>query len=393
MKAYDYVLVGGGMAAEAAVQGIRRRDRQGSILMVSEELFPPYARPPLSKRLWMDERMEEIWLPGWQRHANVELLLNTRITRISRDSQVVDTAEGRQFAYGKLLLATGGHPRVIPGSSERVYYVGSLGEHIRLWKAVREPSQLLVVGGGFIGAEMAAVLSSQGHRVQWVIAEKEPFAGFFPPTLRERVASEYRGHGVSITTGELVSRFESGADGVTALFESGRQATAQAAVVGIGLALNDGLGIDASLSEGPGIVVDDGLRTVDPYIWAAGDVAVMRTAPHPMLHEDHAVTQGRMAGENMAGAQKRYTHVPFFYSDLYQFGYEAIGDCRTDLEMVEDWVNPGEEGVVYYLRQGQVVGVLNWNVWDGIPKARELLGAEKVWRPEELRGQIRNQGE
>ncbi len=393
MKAYDYVLVGGGMAAEAAVQGIRRRDRQGSILMVSEELFPPYARPPLSKRLWMDERMEEIWLPGWQRHANVELLLNTRITRISRDSQVVDTAEGRQFAYGKLLLATGGHPRVIPGSSERVYYVGSLGEHIRLWKAVREPSQLLVVGGGFIGAEMAAVLSSQGHRVQWVIAEKEPFASFFPPTLRERVASEYRGHGVSITTGELVSRFESGADGVTALFESGGQATAQAAVVGIGLALNDGLGIDASLSEGPGIVVDDGLRTVDPYIWAAGDVAVMRTAPHPMLHEDHAVTQGRMAGENMAGAQKRYTHVPFFYSDLYQFGYEAIGDCRTDLEMVEDWVNPGEEGVVYYLRQGQVVGVLNWNVWDGIPKARELLGAEKVWRPEELRGQIRNQGE
>ncbi|MDA8206158.1 MAG: FAD-dependent oxidoreductase [Thermaerobacter sp.] len=391
MTEYAYVVVGAGMACDAAIAGIRRRDRTGSILVVGEEPFPPYQRPPLSKQLWVDMRLETVFLGSWTRYSDVKLALGTRVSRIDRANRQIETDDGRRFGYGKLLLATGARPRTLAGDTAGAYYVGSLAEHIRLMKALAETRTVLVVGGGFIGAEMAAVLSMAGHRVTWTMIEPHPFAGFFPDDLAGHVTDAYRAHGVIIVPSGEVTGVESFASGIRAVMKSGPSLEADLAVVGVGVRPMDELAQAADLEVDGGIVVNDYLRTSDEHIWAAGDVAVMAPEKQPMWHEDHAVTQGRLAGENLAGASKPYTHRPFYYSDLYQFGYEAIGNCRTSHhDIVEDWVTPGEEGVVYYLDGGHVVGVLNWNVWNGVQKAETLMDSGRRYTAAELVGQIRN---
>lgn len=389
VERYDYVIVGAGMAADAAVAGIRRRDRKGSIAVVGEESFPPYQRPPLSKKLWTDMRLEEIFLKNSDRHQAV-LLLTSRVTALEPNQREIVTADGRTIGYGKLLLATGSRPRRLYGPDvNEVYYVGSLAEHVRLHRALSETRQVAVVGGGFIGAEMAAALSVQGHQVTWVVRETYPFEGFFPRRLAEHVVEEYLRHRVTIAAGQEVEEVSGNGGGVALKTNAGTIA-ADLAVVGIGVSANDSLAESVGLSQGQGIVVDQYLRTADPHIWAAGDAVVIGEGGRLMMHEDHALTQGRAAGENMAGGEKPYNHVPFFYSDLYHFGYEAIGECSTRLELVEDWVAPGSEGVVYYLEEDRVRGVLNWNVWDGIDNARQLIQSGETVAPADLIGRIRN---
>lgn len=388
---YDYVIVGAGMAADSAIAGIRRHDRQGTILVIGEEPFLPYQRPPLSKKLWTDMRLEEVFLHGTERYGAV-LAATTRATELNpRECQVI-LEDGRSVGYRRLLLATGAKPRRLSASTDSVYYVGSMMEHIRLYTALLEPRQVLVVGGGFIGAEMTAALSARGHQVTWALAEAYPFAGFFPEDLARRVAEVYRHHAVTIAAGVEVVSIESESRGIRAVTQAGEGLTAAVAVLGIGVTPCDELAQAAGLTCANGICVNEQLKTSDSNIWAAGDVAVM-DGESLMMHEDHAVTQGRLAGENLAGANKTYTHQSFFYSDLYHLGYEAIGNCSTALEMVEDWVVPGDEGVVYYCDRGRVQGVLNWNVWDGISTARELIADGQRYQSSDLIGRIRNAAE
>ncbi|PSR22858.1 MAG: monodehydroascorbate reductase (NADH) [Sulfobacillus acidophilus] len=390
MLQYDYVIVGAGMAADAAISGIRRRDPQGSVLVIGEEPFPPYQRPPLSKKLWLDMRLEEAFLNSWQRGRGVDWALHTRVVRLQPEQRQVQTDHEQVIGYGKLLLATGARPRRFADSPPSVFYVGSLREHVRLWSELAEPRSIVVVGGGFIGAEMAAVLSSRQHHVTWVMQEPYPFAGFFPDDLARHVQEEYRKHAVTILGHSDVRSISEESGEIHVVTQAGQNVTGELAVVGIGVTPNDDLAKTVGLSDGMGIEVDQYLRTANPHIWAAGDVAIMRPDLKAMMHEDHAVTQGRAAGENMAGAQKPYNHRSFYYSDLYHFGYEAIGECRTSHQVVEDWVVPHEEGVVYYLEDERVVGVLNWNVWDGIAKAQALIDGQRPVRTPDLIGHIRN---
>ncbi|MCY0899445.1 MAG: FAD-dependent oxidoreductase [Firmicutes bacterium] len=387
---YDYVIVGAGMAADAAIRGIRRRDPKGRMLVIGNEPYPPYQRPPLSKKLWLGMRMEEMWLESWRRHG-ADLWLNVRVAGLQPTDRRLTTEHGVSVNYGEVLLATGARPREWAETSPHVYYVGDVATHTRLYQALQEPRTVLVVGGGFIGSEMAAVLSAQGHRVTWLFPQSYPFEGFFPEPLAHHMAQEYQRHGVRLEPGSWVERVEDTDRGVVLHLKEGGAVHGDLVVAGLGSVFNDELAQSANIATGPGILVDRWLRTSAPHVWAAGDVAVSQESRLAMLHEDHAVTQGRLAGENMAGADKPYTHLPFFYSDLFQYGYEAIGRCETRYQTVEDWVVPNEEGVVYYLDQGQVVGVLNWNVWDGIPKARDIMTSDHPWEPADLRGQIRNQ--
>lgn len=386
MAEYQYVVIGGGMAADAAIGGIRRYDKDGAILVVSKESYPPYKRPPLTKGLWQTQRLEEVWLDQWHRQPGVRLLLNTRVTAIDRTLRTVHTQDGFDFGYQHLLIATGGRVKRLPGSQEHLYYPGDLEQHLALWSEVQEPHEVLVVGGGFVGAEMAAALSSHHQNVTWIVAEEHPFAGFLPSGLAKHVIHHYQQQGVQIVSQTVVKSSLSAAKGVLLETNRGRM-EADLAVVGIGTAPNDTLW---ESNQGDGIVVDDKLQTDDPYIWAAGDVARLSGEKRLMPHEDHALTQGRLAGMNMAGANRTYTHMPFYYSDLFHFGYEAIGACRTEFDIFEDWTRTYEEGVVYYLDKGQVVGVLNWNVWDGIKIAEQLIARHESVTPEVLRGAISN---
>jgi NADPH-dependent 2,4-dienoyl-CoA reductase/sulfur reductase-like enzyme len=163
-------------------------------------------------------------------------------------------------------------------------------------------------------------------------------------------------------------------------------------VAGIGIRPNDELARQAGLQVQNGIVVDEHLRTSATDIFAAGDVAnffhVMLGKRMRVEHEDNAVKMGELAGRNMAGADESYTHAPMFYSDLFELGYEAVGELNSKLEMATDWQDGFNKGVVYYLGNRRVRGVLLWNVWDKVPAARELLAEHGPFEAAELQGRL-----
>lgn len=390
---YPYLIIGGGMTANAAISGIRKHDKQGIIGVFSTERYPAYNRPPLSKKLWLEDRVEDIWCQPKGMPDGVEEHLATRIATIDVAAHTVVDAWGNVWEYGKLLLATGGSPRKLSGPDTGVCYYRTLDDYFSLYQALKPESQVVVIGAGFIGSELAAVLTTRGHRVTMIFPEEHLLSDKFPRDLSKYIERTYHEHQVKLvgqTNVASVSR-----QGRTFLLETsdGRTFNADVVVAGLGLLPNVELATDAHLEVSDGIVVDPKLQTSAPDVWAAGDVASFQlpfwSGRLRLEHEDAALTQGRLAGENMAGAGKPYTHLPFFYSDMFAFGYEAIGRLDSRLEVFSDWTTFGEEGVLYYLDQGQVVGVLNWNVWDRIPAARQLIASRtRVLHPKELKGRI-----
>ncbi|NMP23980.1 FAD-dependent oxidoreductase [Sulfobacillus harzensis] len=394
MRRYPYVIVGAGMAGMSAIRGIREVDPEGEILVVGDEPFLPYARPPLSKGLWRGAKLETLWESDLLSIGHLHYQLGSPVIDVDSDSRVIRTSSGFSAGYEKLLLTVGGRARQLPGSGEDIYYPGRLSEHLRLARRLDQgPSRVIVVGGGFIGSEMAAALSERGHQVVWIIHEHQPFGRIFPETLRKRLLSAYRDHGVEVITGTQVRTIESQST-PTVVTAAGCRIAGDVIVVGVGWVLNSALPQTTGLlmSGIPGISVDVYGQTQQRGIYAAGDIARVEGEFAPMMHEDRALVQGRLVGRNMAGARDAYATRPFFYSDIYSWGYEAVGHLDVRYEMVEDWTSLAEEGVVYFLDQKRLVGILNWNVWGQVPTARALLDAGRTWNAEDLRGQISNAG-
>jgi 3-phenylpropionate/trans-cinnamate dioxygenase ferredoxin reductase subunit len=393
-KSYPYVIVGGGMAAQAAIRGIRDRDPHGAIAVLSQDHFPPYARPPLSKALWKGDRLESVWRQWTAVQSGVDLYLDTDVVRLDPAAKTVEDRWGRVWSFGKLLLATGASPRRLPSDVPSLLYFRGLEDYLSLWQAAKSNGTFLIIGGGFIGAELAAALALLEKRVLMVFPETGILARLLPRDLSDNVTAYYREHNVEVLPGTTVEAFEPAGKVIRARLSSGATVDVHHVVAGIGVTPNAALAADAGLSVDDGILVDRQGRTDHPDIFAAGDVARI---PAPALggtlrveHEDNAVTRGRIAGRNMAGADEATDDLPFFYSDLFDLGFEAVGNLDAGLETVADWVEPYREGVVYYLRDRRVVGVLNWNVWDGVPAARALIQASEPVTPEDLRGRIRN---
>src|SRR5437667_87610 len=277
MLQYTYLIVGGGMTADAAAQGIREGAANGTIGLVGPGRNPPYNRPPLSKALWKGDPEESIWRKTAATGA--QLTLGRRVAAIDPRGHTATDDRGTAYRFAKLLLATGGLPRRLPAQSDAVIYFRTLEDYRRL-------------------------------------------------------------------------RVENG------------------------------------------IVVDAFCRTSQPDVYAAGDVA---NFANPALgdgtrlrveHEDNANAMGRVAGLNMAGRATHYDHLPFFYSDLFELGYEAVGDLDARLETVADWKDPFREGVVYYLRDGRVRGALLWNTWGQVDHARALIAEPGPFRSRDLKGRL-----
>ncbi len=379
MQHYDYLIIGGGMTADAAIRGIREVDAHATIGLVSAESDPPYNRPPLSKGLWKGKPLDKIWLKT-ERHG-VEMRLNCHIERIHPDSKRVITEDGEVLSYGKLLLATGGRPRLLPGSDENLLYYRTAKDYRRLRELTERHDKFTVVGGGFIGAEIAAALAMNGKQVRLIIRGDTINDHLFPHEIGQFLNNLYRQKGVELISGQDVTAIGR-CDNRLMVKTRGRngQSThefeAEAVVAGIGIVPNAELARDAGLYVDNGIWVDEFLRTSNPNIYAAGDVASFH---HPVLgrrrveHEDNALTMGRHAGRNMAGAAERYAHIPYFYSDLFEVGYEAVGELDADAEKVVDWVKPFEEGTIYYRKDERVRGVLYWNRWGQVDEGRKLI--------------------
>lgn len=390
MTNYDYLIIGGGMTAAAAVDGIREVDALGSIAVISAETVAPYNRPPLSKGLWKGDPLESIWRKTAGKPP--ELHLGSVIDEIVPGKKQVTDNKGNTFSYRTLLLATGGRPRRLPFDDDQIIYFRTLSDYQRLRTLTKTGRRFAVIGGGFIGTEIAAALAINGKNVVLIFPGQEIGERLFPRDLSQHVSGVYRQKGVELVPGDKVVTLEGRGNQRVLTTASGRPIVVDGVVAGIGMEPNIELAQAAGLSTHNGIVVDEFLRTSVPSIYAAGDVAEFYD---PTLakrvrveHEDNANSMGRSAGRNMAGAREAYDHLPSFYSDMFELGYEAVGEVDSRLETFADWKRLHEEGVVYYLKDERVRGVLLWNVWNQVAAARELIAEPGPFTRDNLKGRL-----
>lgn len=390
MAAYRYLIVGGGMTADAAAHGIRELDRDGTIGLVSAESDPPYNRPPLTKGLWKGEALESIWRKTGD--AAIDLHLGRRVTTLDLPARTVVDDRGDQHSYEKLLLATGAVPRRLPFGGDSVIYYRGLADYRRVRQVVDRGGTVVVIGGGFIGSEIAAGLAMNGCKVTMLFPEDGIGARIFPADLAKFLVGYYRDQGVAAKPGEQVAEIKGSDTGAVVSTKSGSTFNADAVIAGVGVIPDTDIAKVAGLAVEDGIIVDEHLRTSMPDVYAAGDVARFMS---PQLgrrmrveHEDNALTMGRAAGRAMAGDTAAYEHLPFFYSDLFDLGYEAVGETDSRLEMVADWKTPFREGVVYYLAGGRVRGVLLWGIFGKVDAARTLIAAGGALDAASVKGRI-----
>ena len=390
MTHYPYLIIGGGMTGAAAANGIRELDDAGTIGLISVEPEPPYDRPPLSKKLWDGKKtIDEIYvkLPG-----NVQPHFGRRVVALDPAARAVTLDDGANHTYGRLLLATGGDPRRLPFGGAAVNYYRTLADYRALRADADRGAGFVVIGGGFIGSEVAASLRKRGNDVTLVFPEAAICNRVFPARLGAYLNDTYREKGVEVLAESTVTDIEVGESGATVTLDDGRRLAADRVVAGIGIEPDVTVARAAGLGVDNGILVDERLQTTQPGIYAAGDVA---NYPDAMLgmrrrveHADAARAMGRAAGRNMAGAGEAYRYLPMFYSDLFELGYEAVGQCDSRLEVVEDWREEFKQGVLYYMQDGRVRGVLMIDVWEKVDEARKVIESGAVEDTTTLIGRI-----
>ena len=391
MPDYHYLIIGGGIAADAAARGIRELDTTRDIGVLTEEPDPPYNRPPLTKGLWKGDALDGIWRKTAD--AGVTLQLGKRVTKIDPKAKRVTDHRGATYAYGKLLLATGVRPRTLVAGGESVVYYRTLADYRRVREAADQHRRFAIIGGGFIGSELAAALAAAGCEVTLVFPDPGIGARIFPADLMRFVSQYFTDKGVRLLPGQSVLGLVKKGRNFAVRTLSGADVDAQLVVAGIGAQPNVELAEAAGLPSDNGIAVDDRLRAGHPDVYAAGDVAGVVSPVFGervrVEHEDNALAMGKYAGRAMAGADDGpYAHLPFFYSDLFDLGYEAVGDLDPRLQTVSDWKEPFREGVVYYLDGGRVRGVLLWNTWNQVDAARRLLAEKGPWDAGKLKGRL-----
>lgn len=379
MKHHKYLIVGGGMAADSAIHGIRKVDPSGAIAMICEELHSPYDRPPLSKSLWKGAQFESIWRS--QHNLDVALHIGKKIVNLDAANKTATDNTGNVYTYEKLLLATGGSVRRLPDSDENVIYFRTVNDYHKLRELCERGTDFVVIGGGFIGSEIAAALAMNNKQVTMIFPEAGIGARVYPPALSEYLNNYYREKGITLHVSDTVKSIRKAGAKVIVTSKNGIEIAADGIVAGLGIQPNTDLAEQAGLTIDNGIIVDELLRTSNPDIYAAGDVAnfysTLLQKRMRVEHEDNANVMGEMAGRNMAGQSNPYHYQPFFYSDLFDLGYEAVGELDAGLDIVEDWKEPFHKGVIYYLREGHVSGVLLWNTWNQVETATQLI-AEKA---------------
>jgi 3-phenylpropionate/trans-cinnamate dioxygenase ferredoxin reductase subunit len=396
-RLYSHIILGGGLTGAAAVEGIRQHDAKGPILLISAEPDLPYDRPPLTKQLWTGKKkVEQIFVQPQSFYTDhgVDLKLSTEVTELNVTSHTVRDSAGNPYRYNKLLLATGGTPRrlAIPGGDLKgISYYRTLRDYQQLRAAVTPGKSAVVIGGGFIGSEIAASLNINQVAVTIIFPQQWLVSRIFPEPLGRSLTDYYRSKGVTVFSEDTSTSIQQNGDAYLIQTRAGHQIRADIVIAGIGITPNIALAQAAGLKTGNGIIVNEFLQTSNLDVYAAGDVAFFPEAvlgPRRIEHWDNAISQGKHAGRNMAGANEPFTELPYFFSDLFEFGYEAVGEVDSSLTTFADWQEPNKTGVIYYLRDGRVRGAMMCNVWGKVDAARELIRKSAPVQVQELHNAI-----
>ncbi len=341
---YEYVLVGGGLACVWAAQNIRERDKEGKVVIIGDEPHPPYDRPPLSKNFLVNDDMSTddpySKFDDFYPKNQIELHTATKVTQIDRNAQTVTLANGTTFGYDKLLLATGSRARPlnVPGANRiGVFLLRHIEDALQIRQALGQSRRVAIVGAGYIGMETAASARARGLEVTVIEPQGHPWARFASEKLGRFLQSYYERQGVRFLLNEEVAAIEGeGENGPvqSVRTKSGQQVEADCVIVGIGVELNLDLAKAAGLDvdDKEGVRVNAFLQTSDPHIWAAGDIADFQdTAVGKQRHLEHflnAKWQGQAVGKIMAGEDKPYDQVPYFFSDEFDIHMVLRGDTQ-----------------------------------------------------------------
>ena len=394
-----FVIVGGGLAGAKAAETLRAEGFDGDVVLLGSEPDRPYERPPLAKGylLGKDTRDSVFVHPaGWYAEHNVDLRTGVTVAMIDPAAHLV-TFDAGTIGYDKLLLATGAHARRvdIPGAGlGNVFYLRTLPEADALRAAFTPDARVVIVGAGWIGMEAAAAARTAGSAVTIV----EPLPGalhrVLGPELGDKFADLHRAHGVTFRFEESAAEFLAAGPGSakvgTVVTATGAELPADVVVVGIGAVPNDGLAKSAGLDVDNGVVTDSALRTSDPDIFAAGDVA---NSYLPLLgrhlrvdHWSNALNGGKAAAKSMLGQPVEYNRVPYFYSDQYDLGMECSGLPLPGT--YDQVVYRGDTGslefIACWLNEGRLVAGMNVNVWDVTDDLQSLIRSGRPLDPARL---------
>ena len=386
-----YVVVGGGLAGGKAVETLREEGFTGPVVLVTAEEELPYERPPLSKGYLLGKEPRDqayVHDRDWYHERSVELRLGTRVVAIDRSAQEVVLDGGERVAYERLLLATGSAVRRldVPGSDlDGVLYLRELRDADRIKAVLEGRGRVAVVGGGWIGLEVAAAARTYGCEVTLVEAAPLPLLGVLGEEVGRTFADLHREHGVDLLLSTGVAELVGEGGRVTGLVtDGGRRVAADAVVVGIGVRPLTDLAESAGLEVDNGVLVDQSLRTSDPAVFAAGDVA---NAYNPLLgrrvrveHWANALHGGPAAARAMLGQDVVYDRLPYFFSDQYDLGMEYVGQPapgEVDRVVLRGDV-AGRAFQAFWLSGGRIVAGMHANLWDeGIDPVKALV-AERV---------------
>lgn len=398
MPASDtFVIAGGGLAGAKAAEALRGQGFDGRIVLAAEEDIRPYERPPLSKEYLQGKAGRDkvfVHPRDWYDANHVELLLGTAVTGIDRSRREVTLSGGGRLAYGRLLLATGSEPRRLPlpgGDADGVLYLRKVGDSDRIRDTFATASRVLIIGAGWIGLEVAAAARIAGVDVTIVETAELPLLQVLGPQVAPVFAGLHREHGVDLRLGVRVAEITaSGGKATGARLADGTRIGADAVIVGIGAVPQTRLAEAAGLEVRDGVVTGASLRTSDPAIYAAGDVA---NAFHPLLgthirveHWANALHQPETAAAGMLGRDAAYDRVPYFYTDQYDLGMEYAGYAGPGgYDRVIFRGDAGQrEFIAFWLSGGRVVAGMNVNIWDVNDAIQALVRSGRVVDPARL---------
>ncbi len=380
MPGAPIVIVGGGLAAGSAVVELREAGHGDDIVLFAEEAEVPYERPPLSKGFLQGEKDREspyVRTREWYDEHAIDLRLGEPVTSIDLEELTVRSDAG-DTAFDRLLLATGARPRrleLAPTEEIEVRYLRTLADSTALRGRLGAEHHLLILGGGWIGMEVAATARTLGTRVTVVEPAEQPLLAALGPEAAARFADVHRTHGVDLRTRTGLDRLE----GAKAVLSDGTRIEPDTVLVGVGAIPNVELAESAGLGVDNGVLVDSGLRTSHPAVFAAGDVA---NTAHPLLgtrirveHWQNAISQGRAAAHALLDERVSYAELPYFFSDQYDLGMEFFGH-PVGAQHVQ--VEPGESDDAFscwWFRNGGLVAAMHVNQWDRSDELRGRVAA------------------